>query len=33
MNVERLEGRVLRVIKRQVERYIGEINFDKEILW
>ena len=30
MNVERLEGRVLRVIKRQVERYIGEINFDKK---
>ena len=30
MNIERLEGRVLKIIKRQVERYIGEINFDKK---
>ncbi|MBQ3510916.1 MAG: ribonuclease R [Bacilli bacterium] len=30
MNTERLEGRVLKIIKRQVERYIGEINFDKK---
>lgn len=30
MNLERLEGRILKVIKRQVERYIGEINFDKK---
>ena len=30
MNIERLEGRILKVIKRQVERYIGEINFDKK---
>lgn len=28
MNLDRLEGRILKVIKRQVERYIGEINFD-----
>ena len=30
MNIDRLEGRILKVIKRQVERYIGEINFDKK---
>ncbi len=30
MNLDRLEGRVLRILKRQVERYIGEINFDKK---
>lgn len=30
MTLDRLEGRILRVIKRQVERYIGEINFDKK---
>lgn len=30
MNLDRLEGRILRIIKRQVERYIGEINFDKK---
>ena len=30
MNIDRLEGRILRVIKRQVERYIGEINFDSK---
>lgn len=30
MNVDRLEGRILKIIKRQVEKYIGEINFDKK---
>ena len=30
MNIDRLEGRVLKIIKRQVERYIGEITFDRE---
>ena len=29
MKLDRLEGRVLKIIKRQVEQYIGEINFDK----
>ncbi len=29
MNLDRLEGRILKVIKRQVTRYIGEINFIK----
>ena len=29
MNIDRLEGRVLKVVKRQIEQYIGEINFDK----
>lgn len=28
MSLDRLEGRILKVIKRQVQRYIGEINFD-----
>ena len=28
MTLDRLEGRILRVLKRQVERYIGEISFD-----
>ncbi len=28
MNLDRLEGRILKVLKRQVDRYIGEINFD-----
>lgn len=28
MNLDRLEGRILRILKRQVERYIGEIAFD-----
>lgn len=28
MNLDRLEGRVLKIIKRQVQQYIGEINFD-----
>ena len=30
MNLDRLEGRISKVIKRQVERYIGEINFDSK---
>ena len=30
MTLDRLEGRVLKIVKRQVERYIGEINFDKK---
>ncbi len=30
MNLDRLEGRILKVIKRQVNRYVGEINFDKK---
>ncbi len=30
MNLDRLEGRILRVLKRQVERYIGEITFDSK---
>ncbi len=30
MNLDRLEGRVLKIIKRQVQRYIGEITFDKK---
>ena len=30
INLDRLEGRILKVLKRQVERYIGEINFDKK---
>lgn len=30
LNLDRLEGRILRIIKRQVQRYIGEINFDKK---
>lgn len=28
MTLDRLEGRILRILKRQVERYIGEISFD-----
>ncbi len=28
MNLDRLEGRILKIIKRQVQRYIGEITFD-----
>lgn len=28
MKLDRLEGRVLKIIKRQVQQYIGEINFD-----
>ena len=30
MTVNRLEGRILKVLKRQVERYIGEISFDSK---
>lgn len=30
MSLDRLEGRILKVIKRQVQRYIGEINFDEK---
>lgn len=30
MNLDRLEGRVLKIIKRQVQRYIGEVTFDKK---
>ena len=30
MNLDRLEGRVLKIIKRQVEQYIGEITFDSK---
>ena len=29
INLGRLEGRVLRIIKRELQRYIGVINFDK----
>ncbi len=29
MTLDRLEGRVLKIIKRQVQRYIGEVSFDK----
>ena len=28
MTLDRLEGRVLKIVKRQVQRYIGEITFD-----
>ena len=31
MNLDRLEGRVLKIIKRNVDRYIGEINFKNDI--
>lgn len=31
MNLDRLEGRILKVVKRQVSRYIGEINFIKDV--
>ncbi len=30
MTLDRLEGRVLKIIKRQVQRYIGEITFDSK---
>ena len=30
MNLDRLEGRILKVQKRQVQRYIGEITFDEK---
>ena len=29
MHLDRLEGRILKILKRQVTRYIGEINFVK----
>ena len=29
INIVRMEGRILRILKRQFEHYIGEINFDK----
>lgn len=31
LNIDRLEGRVLRIIKRSATRYIGEINFSHDI--
>ena len=30
MTLDRLEGRVLKIVKRQVQQYIGEITFDKK---
>ena len=30
LGLDRIEGRILKVIKRQMERYIGEITFDKK---
>ena len=30
MNIDRLEGRILKVLKRQVDQYIGELNFDEK---
>lgn len=30
MSLDRLEGRILKIIKRQVNHYIGEINFDNK---
>lgn len=30
MTLDRLEGRILKVLKRQIERYIGEIAFDSK---
>ena len=30
IHLDRLEGRVLKIIKRQVDQYIGEINFDSK---
>lgn len=30
MNLDRLEGRILKIIKRQIVSYIGEINFDNK---
>lgn len=29
MNIDRIEGRVLKIIERKIKRYIGLINFDK----
>lgn len=31
MNIDRLEGRILKIVKREVNRYVGEINFEKGI--
>ena len=31
MNIDRLEGRILKIVKRDVNRYVGEINFEKGI--
>ncbi len=31
MNIDRLEGRVLKIIKRQVDQYIGEITFNGDV--
>ena len=31
MNIDRLEGRILKIVKREVSRYIGEINFIKGV--
>ena len=31
MNIDRLEGRILKIIERQVEQYVGEINFKDDI--
>lgn len=30
-NSKRLEGRILRIVKREVNRYVGEINFKKNV--
>ena len=30
INIDRMEGRILKILKRNLERYIGEINFDKK---
>lgn len=30
MNLDRLEGRILRILERKVQRYIGQISFDKK---
>ena len=30
MTLDRLEGRILKIIKRQVQRYVGEITFDNK---
>ncbi len=31
MNLDRLEGRILKIIKRSVNRYVGEINFTNDV--
>ncbi len=30
MNIDRMEGRILKIIERRVQRFIGLINFDKK---